>query len=340
MNEAQTRMNPCRDSTSQDIRLILLFGMPRSGTTWLGKVFDSHPQTLYRHEPDSGGALDKMLPLFPELALAERYRDAIHSFVAALPHDRSLRASGKLPLFPKDYQSAPGHVIHKWLILISKIISRWRWTLEVPGLIRSDYSGPFYLAWKSIESLGRLGVITYLLPACRTIHIIRHPCGFVASVLGGEARGLLPGAVPASEDYGILELLMQTPQAQRRGLTVEHLRTLQPEERLAWRWLLYNEKALEDLQTADNARTVRYEDLCHDPAGGYRVLFEFAGLSWESQTAHFVDASTHKEQSAYFSVFKDPERAASGWRRKLSLEQQQRILAVVADSQPGALYAI
>ena len=31
---------------------ILLFGMPRSGTTWLGKIFDSHPQVLYRHEPD------------------------------------------------------------------------------------------------------------------------------------------------------------------------------------------------------------------------------------------------------------------------------------------------
>ena len=32
---------------------ILLFGMPRSGTTWLGKIFDSHPLVLYRHEPDT-----------------------------------------------------------------------------------------------------------------------------------------------------------------------------------------------------------------------------------------------------------------------------------------------
>ena len=31
---------------------ILIVGAPRSGTTWLAKIFDSHPATLYRHEPD------------------------------------------------------------------------------------------------------------------------------------------------------------------------------------------------------------------------------------------------------------------------------------------------
>ena len=31
---------------------ILILGSPRSGTTWLAKIFDSHPDILYRHEPD------------------------------------------------------------------------------------------------------------------------------------------------------------------------------------------------------------------------------------------------------------------------------------------------
>src|SRR6185312_4530492 len=43
---------------------ILIFGLPRSGTTWIGKLFDSHPDTLYRHEPDSVRRLS--MPLFPE----------------------------------------------------------------------------------------------------------------------------------------------------------------------------------------------------------------------------------------------------------------------------------
>ena len=45
-------------------RPILAIGMPRSGTTWIGKILDSHPRTLYRHEPDTWRRLDT-IPLFP-----------------------------------------------------------------------------------------------------------------------------------------------------------------------------------------------------------------------------------------------------------------------------------
>ena len=34
-------------------RIILILAAPRSGTTWLAKIFDSHPDVLYRHEPDT-----------------------------------------------------------------------------------------------------------------------------------------------------------------------------------------------------------------------------------------------------------------------------------------------
>lgn len=34
-------------------RIVLILGAPRSGTSWLAKMFDSHPDVLYRHEPDT-----------------------------------------------------------------------------------------------------------------------------------------------------------------------------------------------------------------------------------------------------------------------------------------------
>jgi hypothetical protein len=211
---------------------------------------------------------------------------------------------------------------------------------RLPEFVRPGALGSVRLAWKSIESLGRLGTIARALPDCRAIHIIRHPCGYVASVLSGESAGLMPGAVSSSEDYGILELLLQTEGARRRGLSLEFFRSLAAVERLAWRWLLYNEKALEELQDAGNARLAVYEQLCEDPTSGYRGLFEFAHLDWSPQSAAFVDASTHTEKSAYFSVFKDPQRAAFGWKHKLPEEHQARIMAVVAGSGPGALYGL
>lgn len=316
---------------------ILLFGMPRSGTTWLGKVFDSHPCTLYRHEPDSGGALDASMPLMPSVKDADRYRDAAARYVDSLRTNRSLRVTGKLPVFPKAYQSPLAAQGRQALLLGAKALSRWVDVGAVPEFVRASYDGELFLTWKSIESLGRLGVFARALPEARAIHILRHPCGYVASILGGEAAGLLPGAVPGSEDYGIFRMLLDTAPAKRRGLTLEHLRSLHPVERLAWRWLLSNEKALDDLDGLPNGYTVLYEDLCRNPLEGYRGLFEFSGLSWDGQTVDFIRDSTSNEKSAYFSVFKDPERAAAGWKHKLSVEDQARVLAVVSGSRAGTL---
>lgn len=37
--------------TMRDFRVVSLHGAPRSGTSWLGKIFDSHPDTAYRFQP-------------------------------------------------------------------------------------------------------------------------------------------------------------------------------------------------------------------------------------------------------------------------------------------------
>ena len=62
---------------------VLIFGMPRSGTTWLGKLFDSHPSTLYRHEPDSWRMLEDV-PLFPSSTDAHCLGSAIQNFEDSL----------------------------------------------------------------------------------------------------------------------------------------------------------------------------------------------------------------------------------------------------------------
>lgn len=320
------------------LKNVLLFGMPRSGTTWLGKVFDSHPRTLYRHEPDSFGSLNAM-PLFPPVEDAEHYREILQQFVSTLPESRSARVTGKLPLFPKAYLSPLAFQMRNLLLLGSKALGRVsKAEPPLPAMINRGYSGNAWLVWKSIESLGRLGVIAGLLPGCHAVHILRHPCGYVSSVLRGESQGQLGGDVPSSEDYGIYELLLQTAEARRHGLTLVVLRALRPVERLAWRWVIYNEKAMNDCADLPAYTRVRYEDLCAEPVLEYQALFAACGLPWDEQTEAFVRASTEGESGSYYSVFRNPLEAACSWKEQLSAEDVERIFAITRSCRAGELY--
>src|SRR4026207_2139032 len=96
--------------------LILLFGQPRSGTTWIGKIFDSHPNTLYRHEPDSGSTL-KNLPLIASVADCHKHRSTVTHFVDRLALLNNPRSAGTLPIFPKSYLSSTGLLLRRFAVL-------------------------------------------------------------------------------------------------------------------------------------------------------------------------------------------------------------------------------
>jgi len=314
---------------------VCLVGMPRSGTTWLGKIFDSHPDTLYRHEPDSGALRD--VPITAECRSDGPAADRVRSFIASLPEQRALKVCGKLPLFRKRYLAGWRGGVHRASVYMAKAASRW---LTLPVLEPIDTGTvPPRPVWKSIESTGRAGLIAAAAPAARVILILRHPCGQIDSTLRGEAAHRFTDDCPSANDWGIFEHLLKTPQAQRRGLTLESLQRLTAEERLAWRWLLFNEKAMEELDGSDNARIVRYEDLCASPREKARELFEFAGLEWDAAVDTFLDASCRPDDSGYYSVHRDPLVAANAWRGRLGGDVVERIRDVVEGSAPGTLFA-
>ncbi|HEX5352520.1 MAG TPA: sulfotransferase [Rhodanobacteraceae bacterium] len=313
-------MNPC----------ILVFGMPRSGTTWIGKLFDSHPDTLYRHEPDSVMRLS--LPLYPEVEDAPRHREELEQFVASMPRLRSPEVVGKQPLFPKSYQSAAGLAVYRASVVAAKAASRIRRhfpCLYRPAAMTGDRAR---LVWKSIESPGRLGVCIKALPSARAIHLMRHPCGYVASVLRGEALHRFSDRNPSADQLWVLKLLLATASGKRRGLNLDDIKRLSPEEHLAWRWVLTQEKILTDVTGNERVLTVRYEDVCADPIEMTRRMVEFAGLDWQAQTERFVLASTHAGGSDYYSVFKNPRTSAERWRSELDSKVIDRVLKILGTS--------
>ena len=318
--------------------LILIFGMPRSGTTWAAKILDSHPDTLYRHEPDSLHSIDGV-PLFPDIGDWEALKPKLLRYAESIVMMRDVRTCGKMPIFPKRHLGHFGSAIQRTGVIAAKAAARMGLNIPVPGAVWGSTRADVRVVWKSIESLGRLGALRHALPEAISIHILRHPCGYAASVARGERTGRFTGEGTAANDWGIFAMLLATKSARKRGLTLDYIRQSSPWERLAWRWVLTNEKALDDLAEMPRHRLLVYERLCEDPVGEARTLLDHCALTWNPQTSNFVSNSTGGHDAAYYSVVKDPRRAARGWQEELPPQSVNAIIAVAADSPAFRPYA-
>jgi hypothetical protein len=315
---------------------ILLFGMPRSGTTWLGKIFDSHPDVLYRHEPDTWQRLTDM-PIVASRASRPVYEGRVRAFVESLPTMRADRVCGKRPLFPKSYATQSAVRRYALASALHKGLARAGLRTDPPTPPQPADGMDYRLAWKSIESLGRLGLMLACLPGARSVHIVRHPCGYVASVLRGEAAARFDHNAAAA-DFPIYAMLAETDPARRRGLTLEQFRAMPAVERLAWRWVIFNEVAAEDTASHPRNRILYYEELCASPQVVTEALFNFCALGWNGQTAQFLRDSTSRSRDDYYSVFKDPLASAWRWQTELSLADAAIVARVTAESAPAWPY--
>jgi len=322
-----------------------VFGSARSGTSWIGKVFDSHPLTLYKHEPDR---FFRDLPMAPWPSDAEKFAPAIRRFFSQLPLLTQTHVAGSLPVFAKRYRSWLGTQVHRSTVLCAVAADSSR-LIKFPifGCARGD-NPEIRVVWKSIDSLGRLGLILRVVEDCRAILITRHPCACISSTLRGEAQKNFSSKVAASEDYGIMKMFLETA-TNNRGITLDHLRAAHPVERMAWTWVLTNEKASEETAKSDRCRQVRYEDFCTDPAGKSQEMFSFSGLPWTKETSTFLKASTLRVppgrfdrltqgSGRFYGIFRDPIGAANKWKSEMKSEDIERVYRILRQSDLIRLY--
>ncbi len=308
--------------------MILLLGSARSGTTWLAKIFDSHPDVLYRHEPDFALSTTT-LPPFVALDDLEPYVSPARDYLKQLYGVREPQVIAKRPLFPKRYRSSTQHLLWYGHLALATSLRK----IPVLGT-HLPTSVPLYLnseavvrpVIKSVMSMGRAGLYAQAVAEGHVIMIIRHICGYVESVVRGVRLGKMPGALH-------LNMLARMPQAQRRDLTVDRLREMDLIEQYAWRWVLQNEIALESTQDLKNTMMVKHDDLCDNPMVAAREMFAFCGLDWHDQTEDFIASSSgQSEKDQYFGVYRTSSDEANKWRTSLTGEEQQRILAIAHQS--------
>lgn len=313
------------------MRHILLFGMPRSGTTWLGKLFDAQRQTHYLHEPDSVDA-NYNIPLLlkpsdPEVAL----------LTTQLPkwfENTAEKVIASRPFFNKSYQNPLS-----WsLFLLTAYGTKALGKVGLSSLIKPVrlQNQQARLVWKSIESLGRISAIKYILP-CYSIHIIRHPCGHIASTLKGQDAGLFDGSLPVWEDWDLFQKLLS--QSKESRFTLEMVKQMTPEERLALRWGIINDFAIAQAKDDRTNMVLVYEQLCKQPEAVLRKCMEFCNLIPDEQVFAYLRQSTGgAEDSSYYSTVKNPLQSAYKWRKHLSADSQLKIKQIVQQFTASKYY--
>ncbi|OYP33021.1 sulfotransferase [Rhodopirellula sp. MGV] len=307
--------------------VILAFGMPRSGTSWIGKLLDSHPATYYLHEPDSVMRLEGVptLPLTSEL---DKYGELIRTHLESIFEVRSPRVTCKMPQFRKSYRNFLGNQFAIGSAYVCKALSKHLSDVQVPRFAAIDHPG-LVIVWKSIQSAGRIELVNRNLPNSKALLILRHPCGQIASLIRGRS---FMSKKPASEKYGLFEEAIESGLVESSGLTIESLKQMTPVQRLAWQWRIMNTKACHDLDSVGGQLCV-YEQIAKD-IGAMEEQFKALGLDFHAQTQQFLKSSSEKQRAAYFSVYKQSASVADAWMDEMAAEDIRDVMEIVEPSEP------
>ena len=310
--------------------LIFLFCSARSGSTWLAKIFDSHPDLLYLHEPDIHDRGSDLLPYWFADAPGAADIENARRYLERLIRVRALRTVGIRPFFRKSYRGTIAEELRLGMVYGAKLaeragLSRLANGLEIPDYRTRGSSPPMVI--KSVSALGRADALVSAMPSMTPVLLVRHPCGFVASMLRGEKLGVMP---PVER----LGRMLETRSARRLGLTPEAIENADHAALLAWTWLVSNLEAMEAI-TRVKGIVLRYPDVALEPRRHIVPLFERLGLGWPRQTDEFL-ARSQESHGDYYSIYRDAAAVADQWSKELDVPTIARIRDIVERDPLGA----
>ncbi|MGW5262495.1 sulfotransferase [Microbispora sp. NPDC004025] len=258
---------PERDRVTAAGPPVLVTGLPRSGTSWVGRMLTASGRLVYVNEP-----LNPQRP--PGRSPGVLDASVTHRFQYICPDDET-----------------------PWLAAFSRTVAlRYDWAAEVrrnhgPGdLARMARYGTAFTLGRLLARRALLDDPFALLSAewfagrlgCRVVVVVRDPVSFAGSWqrLGWrvDVRELLGQPLLVRDHPYVADL---RPFAGERDVITAAA--------VLWRvaWRITDTVA----RRAAGVRVVRYEDLCAAPLDGFRDLYDWCGLPWTDRAARRITAA-------------------------------------------------
>ncbi|WP_169948603.1 sulfotransferase [Microbispora sp. H11081] len=246
---------------------VLVTGLPRSGTSWVGRMLTASGRLVYVNEP-----LNPQRP--PGRSPGVLDASVTHRFQYICPDDET-----------------------PWLAAFSRTVAlRYGWAAEIrrnhgPGdLARMAKYGTAFTLGRLLARRALLDDPFALLSAewfaarlgCRVVVVVRDPVSFAAS------WRRLGWRVDVRELLGQPFLLRDHPYVADLG---RHIGERDVVTAAAVLWRAARRVTDTVARRTAGVRVVRYEDLCAAPVDGFRDLYDWCGLPWTGRAARRITAA-------------------------------------------------
>lgn len=251
---------------------MLVTGLPRSGTSWVGKMLEAGRQVVYINEPMSMSRPPGHSPGVLDARVRHRFQ-----YIADGADDAWVRAFGDTlrlrfrPIRELGAVRSPYHLARG----AKYGLSFARGALTGRRAMLDDPNAVFAARW-----LGQvMGV--------RVLFLVRDPVSWTAS---WRKLGWRPPLADLLAQPDLMGDLLAGREAQiRRALDDGDWL-----EQMCCLWTVTNDMIHEVAAAADPARVTvrRYEDLAADPVDGFRDLYAWFGLSWTARVEQLIEQAT------------------------------------------------
>ena len=289
---------------------ILVTGAHRSGTTWVGRMLASNPQTAYISEPlnvlHRRGVYRAEVKYWYQYITPENESQYLPAFHELLDFKYHLFDEIKSIRSRKDFLRMGRDLA----IFMNGKMRNQRAVLKDPFAV---FSAPWFA-----QKLN-----------CRVVITVRHPAAFASSLKRlnwpFNFHDLLNQSL-------LMRDHLEDDRAEMESMPADDFIS---QSALLWR-MIY--RAVDSMRRAHpDFKIVRHEDLSLDPVAGYKSLYESLGLNFTDKVRDTILNSSSSENPTELSKKKahsvklDSRANMDNWKKRLTLEEISRIRKLTED---------